>query len=94
MMRTVGKLALLARNLVAQMLNNDAAKRPNMNQVMAHPFFTGKTAARMVGEDAEFDVFLSYRVASEAKTVEVVYDALTAAGIKVWWDKLCLKAGE
>jgi hypothetical protein len=33
-------------------------------------------------------------VASEAKTVEVVYDALTDAGIKVWWDKLCLKAGE
>ena len=65
-----------------------------MSQVMAHPFVSGQKAARLVGEDAEFDVFLSYRVASDSENVERVYDALTAAGLKVWWDKKCLKPGE
>ena len=33
-----------------------------MNQVMNHPFLTGKAPSRMIGEEPEFDVFLSYRL--------------------------------
>jgi hypothetical protein len=39
----------LARNLIAQMLTKDPARRPLMNQVLAHPFFTGRHTARLVG---------------------------------------------
>jgi hypothetical protein len=62
--------------------------------VLAHPFLSGKSAARMAGEEAEFDVFLSYRVSSDSDLVEMIHDALAAAGVKVWWDKLCLKPGQ
>ena len=47
----------------------------------------------MVGEQAKFDVFISYRVDSEAAFAEKLYNALTAQGFKVWWDKVCLEAG-
>jgi hypothetical protein len=36
----------------------------------------------MLGEDAEFDVFISYRVASDAGHVECLYNLLTNAGFK------------
>ena len=29
--------------------------------ITAHPFLSGRTAPRMLGEDAEYDVFISYR---------------------------------
>jgi hypothetical protein len=47
----------------------------------------------MVGEAPEFDIFLSYRVRSDSDHVEKLYNALTAKGFKVWWDKMCLKPG-
>jgi hypothetical protein len=53
-----------ARNLVSQLLNKDPTLRPNMKQVLAHPFLSGRTAPRMLGEEAEFDVFISYRFVS------------------------------
>ena len=34
------------------------------------------------------------RVASDAELVGKLYDKLTAAGLKVWWDKKCLKGGQ
>ncbi len=47
-------------------------------------------AARMIGESAEFDVFLSYRVESDSDHVAIIYKMLTDAGVKVWWDRECL----
>jgi serine/threonine protein kinase len=51
----------LARNLVSQLLTKAIDKRPNMKQVLAHPFLSGRTPPRMLGEEAEYDVFISYR---------------------------------
>ena len=82
-----------ARNLVSQMLMKDAMKRPRMSQVLAHPFLTGRKAPRMLGESAEFDVFISYRVQSDLEHAEMLYDKLTAAGLRVWWDKKSLAPG-
>ena len=75
------------------MLTKNPMKRPHMAQVLAHPFLSGKKAARMLGETAQFDVFISYRVQSDAKHAELIYDKLTAAGLKVWWDKKSLIPG-
>ena len=74
----------LARNLIAQMLTNDPARRPLMSQVLAHPFFTGRHTARLVGMAPEFDVFISYRVASDAHHAEQLFHLLSAHAIKVW----------
>ena len=35
----------------------------------------------------------SYRVFSDFGHAEYVYKLLTDAGLKVWWDKVCLKDG-
>ena len=51
-----------AKNLISQLLNQDPCKRISMDQVLNHPFITGKSPARMTGDTAEFDVFISYRV--------------------------------
>jgi hypothetical protein len=54
-------------------------------------------------EAMRYDVFLSYRVAADAKLVESLYDKLKAMEVKagntsrmlrVFWDKVCLVAGE
>jgi hypothetical protein len=43
----------------------------------------------------EFDVFLSYRVASDQDVAEMLFDTLeTRHGLKVFWDKKCLKLGQ
>mmetsp|Transcript_4050 Transcript_4050/g.5675 ORF Transcript_4050/g.5675 Transcript_4050/m.5675 type:complete len:256 (+) Transcript_4050:991-1758(+) len=47
----------------------------------------------MLGEVAVYDVFMSYRVQSDLKHAEILYSKLTGAGLKVWWDKKCLKPG-
>ncbi len=84
----------LARNMVSQLLSWDPTSRPSMAQIMMHPFITGHAVARMIGETAQFDVFLSYRVASDSPHASLLYDLLTAEGLNVWWDKKCLLAGE
>ncbi len=62
--------------------------------MLAHPFLTGKPVTRMIGEEAEYDVFLSYRVSSEAWLAELVYEHLTSAcKLRVWWDRRCLEPG-
>ena len=50
----------------------------------------------MAGEEAQYDVFLSYRVASDSQHVEQLYNLLVAApySLRVYWDKVCLKPGE
>jgi serine/threonine protein kinase len=75
---------LTARNLVSQMLTVDPARRPLLSQVLAHPFFTGRNTARLVGMEPEFDVFISYRVASDAHHAELLFNLLTEKSIKVW----------
>ena len=50
-----------ARNLVSQLLSKDPAKRPTVQQVLYHPFLSGKAASRLTGESAQYDVFISYR---------------------------------
>jgi len=77
-----------ARNLLSQMLSKDPKQRPTLARVLAHPFISGQKVARMVGESAKYDVFLSYRVAADAAHVETLYRALTKQGLKVYWDKV------
>ena len=60
---------------------------------MKHPFFTGRNVERLPGQDPEFDAFLSYRVNADLAHVELLYNLLTARGVRVWWDKVCLEAG-
>ena len=85
---------LYARNLISMLLTRDPAKRPTVLQAMSHPFVTGHKASRLGGDRGEFDVFLSYRVASDSVHVQKLYEALTAHGVTVWWDKVCLQPGE
>ena len=82
-----------ARNLLGQMLHKDPLQRPTLARVLGHPFLSGKKVARLVGEKPKYDVFLSYRVSSDAQHVEKLYNLLTAQGFKVYWDKLCLVPG-
>ncbi len=86
-----------ARNLLSQLLHADPAKRPSMARVLEHPFLTGREALRLHSEGgtpAAWDVFLSYRVASDAALAEALHGALTARGLRVFWDKKCLLDGQ
>ena len=86
---------LRARNLVSQMLMKDPVKRPTLSRVLGHPFLSNdKSLGRMAGEPAAFDVFISYRVATDLVHAERLYALLTARGLRVWWDKRCLEAGK
>ena len=83
-----------ARNLVSLLLMKEPRKRITLKRALHHPFITKKTVARLPGEAPEFDVFLSYRVSSDFATAQNLYNKLTDAGIKVWWDNKCLRDGE
>jgi serine/threonine protein kinase len=83
-----------ARYLCYYMLTKDYTRRPRVEDVLDHPFFTGTEVPRYIGEPASFDVFLSYRVNSDADVVEALYNLLTFAGLTVWWDRTSLKPGE
>ena len=82
-----------ARNLVSRLLMKDPSKRPDTSHALAHPFLSGKRAARMIGEEAEYDVFLSYRENNNFHHCKLMYEMLTEKGLKVWWDKKCLQPG-
>ena len=84
---------MLARNLLSQMLHKDPLQRPSLSRVLAHSFLSGKKVARLIGEKPKYDVFLSYRVASDSHHVEKLYNLLIAQGFKVYWDKFCLESG-
>ena len=84
-----------ARNLVSRLLSRKPDHRPSLDSVLAHPFLSGNTkVARLVGEEAYYDIFISYRVDSDFHHAEQLYSSLTEAGLQVWWDKKCLKPGE
>ena len=82
-----------ARNLLSRLLMKDPLRRPHASQAIAHPFMSGKRVARMIGEKAEYDVFLSYRVSSDLHHCKLMYEMLREKGLRVWWDKKCLPLG-
>jgi serine/threonine protein kinase len=82
-----------AKYLVYCMLSKEPEKRPAAVNLLAHPFFTKAKVPRMIGQSAQYDIFLSYRVATDSENVRMIYELLTEAGKKVWWDKKCLKPG-
>ena len=83
-----------ARNLISRLLSKDPLKRPLTSAVLDHPFLSGKsTSSRMIGQQAEYDIFLSYRVSTDYDHVAKIYELLIGKGLKVWWDKKCLAAG-
>lgn len=82
-----------ARHLLSLLLAPDPAVRPSAERVLQHPFVTGRAAVRLPADAAAFDVFISYRVASEAALAGELYDKLRRAGLRVWWDKACLVDG-
>ena len=82
-----------ARNLVAQMLSKNPTKRPTLQRILAHPFVSRKPVVRMIGEEAAFDCFISYRVNSDAGHALKLYEMLTSRGITVWLDTKCLQTG-
>ena len=84
---------VMARNLVSQLLSKLFDKRPSATRVLFHPFISNRAVARMPGDEPEFDLFLSYRVNSDFKHVELLYNLLTKKRLKVWWDKVCLEPG-
>jgi serine/threonine protein kinase len=83
----------VARNLISQMLMKDPKDRPTVSRVLSHPFISKKKISRFVGEEAEYDVFISYRVNSDCHHAEQLYNGLTKRGLKVWWDKVSLEPG-
>ena len=50
--------------------------------------------SRMAGEDAAFDMFISYRVASDHDHALHLHKLLTECGLKVWLGVLCLESGK
>ena len=83
------------RNLISRLLHRDPLSRPDsFARVVCHPFFTGKTASRLVGEEADYDCFLSYRVRSDLESTKRLYHELLEQGVRVWWDKECLEKGK
>ena len=83
-----------ARNFLSLLLSKDPLKRPSAHRALSHPFMSGKKAARLPGEKAQFDVFISYRVSSDIEHAERLYYSLIDRGLTVWWDKKCLEAGK
>jgi len=92
------KLSLIenktARNFVSILLNKDPEKRPSAQRLLHHPYFTGKTVTRLVGDDAKWDVFISYRSDSDEEIARLLHKILTECGLRVWWDKVCLLPGQ
>ena len=48
---------------------------------------------RFPGEEAQYDVFLSYRVASDSNIALLIYEKLSRRGIRVWFDKMNILPG-
>lgn len=73
-----------ARNLLSCMMLKDPKKRITIERILQHPFITSRPFTRLAGDQAAFDVFLSYRVDSDADTAQLLYDELTSRNYKVW----------
>jgi len=55
---------------------------------------TSAASTRHGDRGGQQQVFLGYRVASDVDLVERLHDKLRAEGVKVWWDKRSLPAGQ
>ena len=64
-----------ARNIFSLLLMRDPSSRADASHALAHPWLSARRAARMIGEEAEHDVFLSYRVNSDLHHCELIYEA-------------------
>ena len=85
---------LLARNLVSRLLNKDPRKRPTASSILLHPFLCDSTMTRTTSREKTYDVFLSYREASDENLAMLLYEHLTVLGFKIWLDQKCLEPGE
>ena len=87
-------LARLVKDLLKLVLRPDPAQRVSLQSVLAHPFFTGQVPSRLSAEaSVQWDVFISYRVDSDAAIAMQMHDKLTARGLRVWLDVKCLLPG-
>ena len=85
----------LMRNLAAQLLMKEPWLRPHsMDHVLAHALFSVHKPGRMLGQQPDYDVFLSYRVAADKFHAKRLYELLSQKGLKVFWDAKCLPDGE
>ncbi len=84
-----------ARHLLSLLLYRDPAKRPMAARVLEHPFVTGRVTIRLENQEADWDVFLSYRVAADEALARDLHARLKAAGLRVWFDKAegCIPLG-
>ncbi len=84
-----------ARHLLSLLLYRDPAKRPMAARVLEHPFVTGRETIRLENQEADWDVFLSYRVAADEALARDLHARLKAAGLRVWFDKAegCIPLG-
>jgi serine/threonine protein kinase len=84
----------LARNLVSQMLQRDPRLRPSMARVLAHPFLSLRNVPRLLGEQPEFDVYLSHRGAPDTQdyvlAAELYRQLQQKHKLKVFWAPLCM----
>jgi hypothetical protein len=55
---------------------------------------SSRWATSRMGFRQSYDIFLSYRVGSDAELVDRLHDKLVAAGLRVWFDKKCLVGGK
>lgn len=84
----------MARMLISQMLSRDPTKRPTLDRILQHPFISHKKPARVLGQQAEWDCFISYRKHCDESHAEKLYEVLSMkGGFKTWWDVKRLKAG-
>jgi len=60
----------------------------------AEPLLPTRGEGSQAAKAPRQQVFLGYRVASDADLVEQLHDKLKAEGVQVWWDRRCLPAGQ
>ena len=78
----------LPRNLLSLLLQKDPNKRLKASQVLNHPFITARRPSCFLRKNSEYNVFISYRVESDLKHAQLLYEGLTKRGLKVWWDRV------
>jgi len=83
-----------ARDLVVRLLERDPARRLLPADALAHRYFEpdGPAPARLPTEAPKWDVFISYRRASDWAHAAALHARLTAAGLRVWWDEVEMPA--
>lgn len=79
-----------ARRLLYKMLEKDPLKRIAATDILNDLFVKSGYNDTIQA----FNIFLSYRVSSDAEHVEKIYEKLSALSMKCWWDRKCLRAGE